>query len=97
MTKISKEQVGHIAELARLGLTGEEKTKFSSELSAILDYVENLNKVNTNKIEPTAQVTGLENIMVEDEVKDCNIPREELLKNTPNKKDGFIIVKQVFD
>ena len=94
---LGKEQVEHIAQLARLGLTEKEKRKFSLELSSILDYVEKLSKVDTDKIEPTAQVMGLENVMVEDEVKDCNIPREELLKNAPDKKDGFIRVKQVLD
>jgi aspartyl-tRNA(Asn)/glutamyl-tRNA(Gln) amidotransferase subunit C len=94
--KVSKKEVGHIAQLARLGLTEQEKEKFSYELSTILDYVRQLNKVNTKNIEPIAQITGLINVMAEDKVE--NKPdRENLLKNAPEKKSGLIKVKSILE
>ncbi len=63
---ISKKQVEHIAKLARIELTEQEKEKFTKELSSVLDYVEQLKKVDTKKIKSIRQITGLENIMRED-------------------------------
>lgn len=65
--KLTKDQVKHVAALARLGIEEKEVEKFQTQLSGILDYVEQLNEVNTDNIEPTAQVTGLKNIMRSDE------------------------------
>ena len=94
--RLSKKEVEHIAQLARLGITDKEKKKYAEQLSAILDYVEHLNKVNTKNIEPIAHITGAESVMVSDEIK--NKPdRENLLKNTPEQKDGFIKVKSILD
>ena len=59
---LTKKQVEHVAKLARLGLTEKERKKFQKELSAILDFVEKLKQVKTDKVEPTAQVTDLENV-----------------------------------
>lgn len=59
MAKLTKKEVEHVAKLARLGLSSDEKKKFEKELSDILDFVEKLNEVKTDKVEPTAQVTGL--------------------------------------
>lgn len=66
--KLTKQQIEHVAKLARLGLTPKEVEKFQTQLSSILDYVEQLNEVNTDGVEPTAQVTGLTNVMRKDEV-----------------------------
>lgn len=66
--KLTKQQVEHVAMLARLGLSEAEIEKFQTQLSGILDYVEQLNEVNTEGISPTAQVTGLTNVMRADEV-----------------------------
>ncbi|MBI5413665.1 Asp-tRNA(Asn)/Glu-tRNA(Gln) amidotransferase subunit GatC [Candidatus Peregrinibacteria bacterium] len=66
--KLTKEQVQHVAKLARLGLSEAEIAKFQTQLSGILDYVEQLNEVNTDNVAPTAQVTGLTNVMREDKV-----------------------------
>ncbi len=97
MAKLSKQQVEHIAALARLGLTETERKKFTTELSSILDYVGKLSKVDTKNIEPIAQITGLSNVMFKDKVKKCELSREELLKNAPEKENGFIKVKQVLE
>lgn len=72
--KLTKEQVEHIAKLARLKLSEAEIAKFQTQLSGILDYVEQLNEVGTDNVEPTAQVTGLTNVTRED--------KPEKLENT---------------
>jgi len=94
--KLSKKEVEHIAQLARLGITEKEKEKYAEQLSAILDYVEQLNKIDTKNVEPIAHITGVENVMRQDEIK--NKPdRDNLLKNTPAQEKGFIKVKSILD
>ncbi len=94
--KLTKEQVKHIAELARLGLSGEEIEKFRQHLSSILGYVELLNEVDTSKVEPTAQTTGLKNVSREDKPqKEQCLTQEEVLANAPEKQDGFVKTKAV--
>ncbi len=98
MSSISKEQVEHIAKLARMGLTDEEKEKFTKELSSILNYVDKLNKVDTSKAEPIKQITGLENIVREDitEKHDKTI-RDKLIKQAPKVKGAHIQVPKILD
>ncbi len=69
---ISKEEVKHIAKLARLGLTGKEIEKFQKELSSILDYVEKLKEVDVSRVEPTSHPLKKENVMRKDEVSKFN-------------------------
>ena len=69
---ISKEEVEHIAKLARLGLTEKEIGKFQKELSLILDYVEKLKEVDVSKVEPTSHPLKVENVMRKDEVSKFN-------------------------
>lgn len=88
--------INHIAKLARLGLNENEKQKFESELSEILNFIEELKEVETENIEPTAHATGLENSFRADEPN--RIPedeRQKILANAPQKKDNFIKVKAV--
>lgn len=94
---ITKDEVEHIAHLARLGLTEEEKEKFAQQLSSILDYVEQLKEVDTEGVEPTAQVTGLENIFRSDEIEDSDEIRDKLLKQAPAIEDDLIKTKAVFE
>lgn len=98
--KLTKDQVKHVAKLARLGLSEADTSKFQTQLSGILDYVEQLNEVKTDGVEPTAQVTGLVNVVREDEVLtgDARLADPaELLKctNLPIEKNQ-IKVKNVF-
>ncbi len=95
---ISIKDVEHIAKLSRLDLSEPEKKKFSSELSSILDYIEQLKEVNVENIEPTAQVAGLANVTREDEInaKTSADSRESILKNAPDRDNDFIQVKSVF-
>jgi len=83
MAHLSDEDVRHIAKLARLKVSDAEVKKFAKELSSILQYVEMLNELDTEKIEPTAQVTGLTNVFREDSVKPSEATTEELLACSP--------------
>lgn len=97
MAKITREDVEHVAKLARLGLTDEEITKFQKELSLVLAYVEKLQEVDTKKVATTAQVTGLTNVFREDKVKKCDISLDELLKNAPAQEGRHLKVKAVLE
>lgn len=93
---LTKKQVEHTAKLARLGIAEKEKKKFSKELSAILEFVEKLNKVKTDKIKPTAHIIGLENVVRED--KGSLKSKQEtkgLIGLVPETKDGYVKVKTI--
>lgn len=92
--KITKEEIEHLAKLARIELPEGDIQKYQTELSAILGYVDILNSIDTKNVEPTAQVTGLSDVHALD-AKNPSLPREEILKNAPEKKDGYIKVKPV--
>ena len=95
---ISKKQVEHVAKLARIELIDQEKEKFTKELSSILDYVEQLNKVDTKDIESIKQITGLKDVMRED--KSVNSEQRtvnKILKNVPSKKDDYIKVPKILE
>ena len=83
MSQLTKQQVLHIAKLARLRLSEAEVEKMAKELSSILTYVDMLGEVKTDGIEPTAQVTGLTNTFREDEVKSSDAKPDELLGCSP--------------
>jgi aspartyl-tRNA(Asn)/glutamyl-tRNA(Gln) amidotransferase subunit C len=97
MSKLSRDDVLKLARLSRLRLSDEEVERFAAELSAILDYVQMLDKVDTSGLEPTYQVTGLQNVTRADEVKDYGYKAEELLKNAPAVLDGQFKVKRVLE
>lgn len=95
---LSIKEVEHIARLARIELTNEEKEKFATQLSAIFDYIAQLKEVDTSKIEPTAQVTGLENVTRLDVVKSSDPEtREKILKAAPMREGDYLKVKAVFE
>ena len=88
----------HVAKLARLGLTEQEKDKFAKDLSAILDFIGKLSEVDVDKIEPTTQVTGLSNAWrVDESIKREAPSRKKILDNAPEVKGGYIKVKAVFE
>ena len=95
MSKLSRDDVLKLASLSRLKLTDEEIEKFRTELSAILEYVELLDKVDVKDLEPTYQVTGLKNVMRDDEIKDYGYDVKELLKQSPAVQDKQFKVKRV--
>ncbi len=91
---LSKETVEHIAHLARIKLDETEKNKIAEELGSILNYVGKLNEVDVDKVEPTAQVTGLENVFRADEEGSPSNP-SKLVEQFPHKRDSFLKVKQI--
>ena len=94
--RLSCEEVEHIAELAKLGLTEEEKERFSQQLSAILEYAQMLQELDTEAIPPTAQVITLQNVMRPDEVRP-SFPREDILANAPAAEKGCFKVHAVLE
>jgi len=94
--KISLQEVEHIAELARIELTKEEKEKFSDELSDVLGYVEQLQEVDTKNVEPISQITGLVNIVRKDIAENCGEDaRKIMISNFPEEKNKYVKVKQI--
>lgn len=96
MTKLSIKDVEHIAKLSRLELSDAEKEKFAGQLSSVINYVEELNEVDTTGVEITAQVTGLTNVMVADEIKPGEMDYPKIEKNAPEFRDGSFVVPAVF-
>ena len=94
--KLSHEEVRHIAELAKLGITDQEVEEFGEQLSAILEYAEAINRLDTDAIPPTAQVIELRNVMRDDEPRpSCST--EEILANAPQEDEGCFRVRAVLE
>ncbi len=83
---LTRAQVEHIAELAKLKLSDAEFDKMTQQLSAILDYAARLNELDTDAIPPTASVVPLQNVMREDHVVP-SMPRADVLANAPDKDE----------
>lgn len=95
---LTTQEVQKIAKLARLHLTDEEIELYRGQLSSILDYVGQLKEVNTDGVEPTRQVTGLQNVMREDEVIPSSVDEHQRIINQfPQKQDGLLKVRAVFE
>lgn len=96
---ITEKDVEHIAKLARIELTNEEKEKLAKEMGSILDYIDKLSEVNVVGVEPTAQVTGLENVFRKDETRsEYNAGEVSKLRETmPQREGDYLKVKAVFD
>lgn len=94
--KLSKKQVGHVAKLAKLELPEEEVSKFSKQLSSILEYVDLLHEVDVTDVAPIAQTTGLSNVTRSDspQEKGC-LSQKEVFSNVPETKDGHVATKAV--
>lgn len=96
---IDKEQIEHIAKLARINLTEKEKEKFSAELSSILDYIDKLNQVDTSNIELIGKETKLNNVVRDDiEIQNQNIEnRNKILKQAPKKRGDYFEVPKILE
>ncbi|WP_068676878.1 Asp-tRNA(Asn)/Glu-tRNA(Gln) amidotransferase subunit GatC [Oceanobacillus sp. Castelsardo] len=94
MADISKEQVKHVAHLARLAVTEEEVEQLTKDLGAIIEYAEQLNELDTENVEPTTHVLEMKNVMRKDEARQW-ITQEDALKNAPDKKDGQFRVPSI--
>ena len=88
--------IDKIADLARLSLKPEEKTKIAGQLSAILDYVKNLDALDTKNVEPTSHVLNMENVFREDEAKSANV-RDKVLEHAPGKDGKFFKVPKTVE
>lgn len=93
---LTKDQIKHVAKLANLPLSSDEEEKYSQQLSKILDYIDQLNEVNTKNVEPTFNVSGQSNVESEDNLGEC-LPQENVLSNAPKKENGFFVTKGVFN
>lgn len=91
---ISRQEVQHIAKLARLGLTEKETEKYQKELSSILDYIEKLKEVDTSGVKPTSHSILIENVMRKDENQDSRIS-QKLMELAPETKNGHLKVKSI--
>ncbi len=94
--KLTREEVLHIALLARLGVTEAEADRFGEQLSNILENFEVLQQVDTSDIPPTAQSIALQNIVSADEVT-SSLPQSQVLANAPQKEGDFFKVRAVLE
>ncbi len=95
MTQISRDDVLHLAQLSSLELADSEIEGLQTDISNILGYVEQLNKLDTSGVEPTYQVTGLSSVWREDKVINYGVTREELLARSREVVDFQVKVPKV--
>lgn len=88
--------IDHLATLARLALTPEEKARFTTQLGDILGYVEQLKKVNIDGVEPTAHATPIFNVLQADEPR-AGLSVEDALRNAPAQRDNMFVVPRVVE
>ena len=91
---VSKTDVAHLASLSKITLVDDELESLTVDLENILDYIEQLKELNTDGVEPTYQVTGLQNVW-RDDVIEPQVPREKLLALAPASRDNQMKVPKV--
>jgi len=91
---INKKEVEYVAKLAKLEFNEGEKEKFTSQLNSILEYFKKLNELDTDKVEPTAYVISMPNLLNEDEVKP-SLSQDEVLSNSKYIKKGYFKVPKI--
>lgn len=96
MEKITIKQVEHVANLARLRFDEEEKKKLAEHLGEILEYINQLNKLNTDDVEPTSHAIPVKNVVREDVIKK-SFTQEEALANAPSPVDGLFEVPKIIE
>jgi len=94
--KITLEEVEHVARLARLDLSPEEKAQTRSQLDAILTYIDKLRQLDTEGVEPTSHAVPVVNVMREDEVRPC-FPVADMLANAPDRDGEFFRVPKILE
>lgn len=93
---LKKEDIIHIAKLARIGIKDDEIEKYQRELSLILDYFKKLETVDTDGVDPIGHITGEHSIIRDDAVIECDAEiREDIINNFPDKKDNQAKVKSI--
>jgi aspartyl-tRNA(Asn)/glutamyl-tRNA(Gln) amidotransferase subunit C len=94
--KVTEQEILHVADLANLELTGQERERLAKDLNSILEYIDRLNELDTSDIPPMAQAATEGNVMRADELREC-LPREAALKNAPDAQSGFFRVPKVIE
>ena len=94
--KITLKEVEHVARLARLELTAEEKERMRVQLDSILSYIDKLNELDTSAVEPTSHVLPMTNVFREDEVMP-SLSQEEVLTNAPDRHEFFFRVPRILE
>lgn len=95
MTQISSDDVRHLAQLSSLQLNDDEVSGLQQDIAGILTYVQQLSELDTANVQPTYQVTDLENIWREDEVVESAVTREQLLRLAPESANNQVKVPKV--
>jgi aspartyl-tRNA(Asn)/glutamyl-tRNA(Gln) amidotransferase subunit C len=93
---LTRDEVLHVARLARVGLTEEDVTRFQQQLSQILDHFESLSRIDTTDVPPTTHTLPLEGVMASDETRG-SLSQEEVLANAPMEQDGYLRVRAVLE
>ena len=96
MEKITVKQVEHVANLARLRFNEEEKQKLAGQLGAILEYIEQLNRLNTDDVPPTSHAIPVKNVVREDVIRK-SFTQEEALANAPSGVNGLFEVPKIIE
>ncbi|EWG09644.1 Asp-tRNA(Asn)/Glu-tRNA(Gln) amidotransferase subunit GatC [Cytobacillus firmus] len=96
MSRISIDQVKHVAHLARLAMTEEEAVAYMEQLDKMISFAELLNELDTDHVEPTSHVLDMKNVLREDKANN-GLPQQEVLKNAPEHLDGYIKVPSIIE
>ncbi|HSB69334.1 MAG TPA: Asp-tRNA(Asn)/Glu-tRNA(Gln) amidotransferase subunit GatC [Candidatus Methylomirabilis sp.] len=96
MAKITREEVEHVARLARLELTEAEMEQMTAQLDSILGYMDTLNELDTGQVEPTTTVIPMTSVMREDMVRP-SLTQEEALANAPDREDVYFRVPRIIE
>jgi aspartyl-tRNA(Asn)/glutamyl-tRNA(Gln) amidotransferase subunit C len=94
--KVTVKDVEHVAKLARLGLTEEEKKRFTEQLSGILEYAETINKLDTKNVAPTSHAIPMKNVFREDKSIPCENTKE-ILANAPKEENNMFSVPRIME
>ena len=98
MAKLTKKEVEHVAKLAKLSISSAETTLFQKQLLKVLNYINELDGVDTSDQEPTSQTTGLENVFRTDEIRTSGcLSHEESLSGTDKTRNGYFVVNAVLE
>lgn len=90
---LDKEKVKHIAKLVNITLSDEEIEKYSKELTQTLNYIENLENLDTKDVEPTYQTTGITNRFLNEKAGERTLPQKKALKNAAKSKNGYFQIQ----
>jgi aspartyl-tRNA(Asn)/glutamyl-tRNA(Gln) amidotransferase subunit C len=94
--ELTPEEVDHVALLARLELTADERERMRAELNAILEHFARLNELNTEDVPPTSHPLPIQNVFREDEAR-ASLPRDSFLREAPHAEDEFFVVPRIVE